>query len=192
MKYIILGILSLALFAGTIAGALYFTGNLNEESLQRVLGREVAPDPDAPPAASTSVGPLAEALREKEQEIAEREAALAERERQVAIRIEEISRLQAKLEELQDELDTSMDNADTARQERIRVQAISIAAMKAQNAAQLLMSFSPEEAADILYFESGGKSIIDTRAQGAILDALDTDFATSLLRAHQSSASATP
>ena len=187
MKYILLAIASLVIFSGTIAAALFLTGNFNEETLQRLIQREVVMDTNTEAAGVTDVGPVAEALRMKEQELAEREAAFAEEKRQFELRLGELQVLQTKVDQVLAEIDASMADADTARQDKIRVQATSIAAMKADKAAQLLQSFSPEEAAEILYIASGGKQVIEERPLGKILDALDTDFLTSVLRAHQDS-----
>ena len=187
LKYLLLGVISLVSFGATIATALVVSGNLNRETLDRLLQRGPQLEADAPAAAGGEVGPLAQALREKEQQLEEREASLDAREKEQAAREESLKLLQEELAAQQKAIANSMEDEEVARRARVQSTAISIAEMKADKAAGLLSGggFTPEEAAEILYFEANGKATIDKGDQGKILDAMDIDFATQVVRAQQ-------
>ncbi len=165
-------------FVATILLMLYFTGNLDQESIARLLRRGEMPLLEPAPRAHDA-DPLMAALREKERALAERERHIAEEERRLALMRQELSTLRDNVERILREVDESLDEADEAYGERIQRVAESIASMEAQNAAETLMSelFTPQEAAEIL------QRIEEDRTRGNILNEMTPERAALILQA---------
>ncbi|MFO7975982.1 MAG: hypothetical protein R6V12_15260 [Candidatus Hydrogenedentota bacterium] len=157
---------------------LYFTGNLNRESLSGLWGREEADAAAAQPYRA-EVEPLIAAVREKEQELKQREAEIEEEEKRLSLMRKELESLRDNLEKILADVNTSLDGADEAQDQRLTTVAESVASMEAKNAAETLMSelFTPEEAAMVI------ERIEEERTRGNILNEMEPDKAALVLQA---------
>lgn len=180
MKYVAMLLLALFFFAGTLAGALALTGNLNGEGMQRIMGNapEVA---EATETKEDPLGPLARQLKNKEDELKKQEERLKQRESQLNTREQSLQELSDKLDALRMELNTNIDEAEMARQQEIETVATTLTEMKADKAAEALSNFPVEEQADIL------RKIEKSKDRGKILEAMRPEDATRALQAMQDS-----
>jgi flagellar motility protein MotE (MotC chaperone) len=178
IKYALLGLMGLLSFVGTLIGLLALTGNLSWERLQQVANpvpARTAPASSAP----DPVGPLAEALKQKEAQLRKLEQNLSAREARVEQREKELNRLRGDLEGLRAEISSAMDEADTDQEARRKTVADTLAAMRPENAARTLQGMSRDEVAAIL-------NLVPARSRGKIMDAMrEQEFATGVLQALQ-------
>ena len=175
MKIIAFGVLGMLSFLGALALGLGATGNLNRDALDRVRGVESALDT---PLAATqdSLSPLAQQLRQKEESLRQRDRQLNEREQQLARREEELAQVRNELEQLRDVIDGSLGEADTERRVRMTTIAITLTNMRPKQAAQQLNGLPVEDVAEILL------QVERPKDRGAIMQELETDLATQVLR----------
>lgn len=172
-------VLTVSLFAGigVLLAALYLSGALTKEGLRKLLDVEPAPVTENVAAVSEAQIPeVVKALNEREQELDEREAAL----KTEAARIDEtraqLEELRTVLRDLVADASQSLDEADAEHQQRLQNVALSLGAMKAQQAAEAISAWAPEDAAVVL-------QMIEERPRGKILDNLNPDEAAAILRA---------
>lgn len=161
----ILGMLMLGVvvFLAALVGPMAATGNLNPETIMRLLGREEAPEPVWNP--DDDLGPLAlkisaeqDRLREWEERLSEEDTRLTQRERDLDATLDEITGIQT-------EISSAIDQLDSEQQASILAIAKTLESMAAANAAIDLEGMSPEDAARIL-------PLIKDRSRGKILDAM--------------------
>lgn len=176
MKMILTAVVILAVFVGTIVGAMALTGNLTKERLERV----VKGPPPPPPKEETpdDVGPWARALRDRETELDKREADLAEREKRVTQMLADLDELRTQVQDIQKQIRASLDAEDEDRGKRLDDIAKSLGQMKPANAAKTLDDWPVSDAADIL-------RRVSERDRGKILDGMDPSKAAAILRALQ-------
>lgn len=178
IRYLLLGGIGIFSFLGSLAGILAVTGNLSPELWKRMVAPAPAPAATAP-APQDSLGPLAEALKQKETHLTLREQELRQREARVEQRERELDRLRADLEVLRVEISTAMDTADEEQQARRKTVADTLAAMRPENAARTLQSMGRDEVAAIL-------NLVPARSRGKIMDAMkEQDVAAGVLQALQ-------
>ncbi|MCC6145628.1 MAG: hypothetical protein IT368_17615 [Candidatus Hydrogenedentes bacterium] len=175
LRMIVFLFLAVAAFVGALAAMLALTGNLNAESLGRLMNREeaVPAAPAAPP--EDSLGILASQLKAKETELDEREKALDEQEKQLATRLEELQQLQRQIEETSQQLQGVIDETDEERAERLSTVATTVSAMKADKAALALQGLPDDEVAEIL------RKVKD-KDRGKIVEAMDAERASRILQ----------
>lgn len=179
MKFLLLGLISVISFLGTLVGALALTGNLSADAVKRIVSGTPAESAAPGPTSRDPLGPLAEALNQKEAQLKEREQALRQREARVEQREKELERLRADIETMRSEISTAMDEADAQQEERRKTVADTLAAMRPENAARTLESMPRDEVAAIL-------NLVPNRNRGKIMDAMkEPDTASDVLQALQ-------
>lgn len=180
MKIVIYALAALLAFALTLAGALAVTGNLSGEALARIAGGDPAPGLPAPgaPAVSDPLSPVAQQLKRREDALLEREARLKTWEAQLIQREGSLESLRKELESLQKQLNTTVAEAEADRKSRLEAVAITIEKMRPERAAERLLGLPTEEAAEILV-------LVRDKARGKIIEAMDADQATRVLRVMQ-------
>jgi len=181
MKILLYALVGIVSFAACLAALLLVTGNLNQETLDRLMGGE-APKTEETATAATSasdeLGSLADRLKQKEAALLKRETDLDQRETQLNERETNLQQLIAQMETLRAEIDATIEDREKERSARLQSIAVSMEAMKADKASQVLKELAdenPEDAARVF-------SLIKTEEGGKILDALDPSDATRILR----------
>lgn len=171
-KFFIL-VFALGSFAGAVVGPLALSGNLNQEGLNKLLGKApaapAAGEAGAPGADGTvvqgDVEPLAAALKAREEEIARREEEVRKQEEVLRKMMTDLDTMRDDLATMQTQIDEKINKEDDARKERMQEVALSLAKMKPANAAASLESWSAEDAAAVL-------RLVKDRERGKILDAM--------------------
>lgn len=182
MKLVLLLLLAVLSFAGTVALAMLMTGSLNPESINRLLGREMEMEMAGDPAMTTSqnLSGLAEQLKAKGDELTARELALNEREAQLNKRETELATLRTEVEAIQKQISGSLEDENADRTVRLKTVALSVESMKADKAAGILANYPPEDAAEIL-------QEIQDKNRGKILESMEPEFATKVLQSMRDS-----
>ncbi len=133
----------------TLAGTLALTGQLNSESLNKLLGR--AEDSQEPvKEESEEVDPLAQQLKERARQLEQEQAQLAEERKRLQIAQQELEELQDQLEQILQELTALKQEADADYQTRLQDAALTLGAMDDRKAAEALQQWPPEYAAEVL------------------------------------------
>jgi flagellar motility protein MotE (MotC chaperone) len=174
LRLILFLVLALLAFVGALAAMLALTGNLNQESLSRIINREEALPPE-PVQQEDSLGVLAAQLKAKEAELAAREEELDEQEKQIETRLQELQALQRQIEETSLQLQGVIDETDEEREQRMTTVATTVSAMKPDKAALALQGLPDDEVADIL------RKVKD-KDRGKIVDAMDAERASRVLQ----------
>ncbi|MDZ4860647.1 MAG: hypothetical protein SGI88_16850 [Candidatus Hydrogenedentes bacterium] len=172
-------VLTMSLFAGVavLIAAVYLSGALTKEGLRKLLDVEPAAVVETvEPASEAQISEVVKALNERELELNDREAALKTEAARVEATRVQLEELRTVLRDLVADATQSLDEADSDRQERLQNVALSLGAMKAQQAAEAIGAWAPEDAAVVL-------QMIEERARGKILDNLSPDEAAAILRA---------
>lgn len=164
MRILLFMALAVIAFLAAILVPLAMSGNLNSESLERLLGRE--PEPSTIVEEKDPLGPLAQKLQERERALDTFEQSLNERAARLDQREREIDETLEQIEEIQDRIGQQMDEMDAERQERIGKLADMIGAMDPREAAEDLEALSPEDAAEVLI-------LVKDRTAGSILDEME-------------------
>ena len=176
MKLLGLALLALVSFAAALVGMVAASGNLSKESIEQLIKK---PEPQVvAEQAQDDVGPLARALREREQKLDERQRAVSEREARVSQMLAELDELRAEVLAIQKQIQAALDSEETDRQTRLEDVAKSLAEMKPTNAAQVLEDWPVEDAAEVL-------RLIKEKDRGKILDGMEPAKTAVLLRALQ-------
>ena len=176
MKIVLFAVLALISFVGALAGALAMTGNLSAEALTQVIsGAPAAEEQHKAEPETDALGPLAQQIKKKENDLKEREQQLEQRESQIAQREQELTQLQKKLEDLQKQVNGGLEDAEKERRARIQTVAQTIEGMKSQKAAESLENMPPEDAAAVL-------GLVKPKERGKIVEAMKTEAATRVLR----------
>lgn len=181
MKIVILLLAAALSFAACLALLLLATGNLNQDALNRLMGKEsdVAQEQKQGNGnTASSVGTLAERLKQRELELDAKEKRLAEQEEQLAESEARLQQLRNEIGELNAEVLGVLDDQKKQREIRLQSWAVRLQSMKATKAAEHISSLvdeSPEDAAAVL-------NMIDSDESGKIMDALDPDDLTSIYR----------
>lgn len=172
---IVYGMGFLLVFAGTVAGMLAATGNLNKGTVDKILKRDASQT--APVEEADPLDPLLAQVKEQLKDLEDRDKALDDREAKLQLREKNVSDLFDKTNDTFKQLQEAADTEDAARAARMKDAATTLAEMKAENAATVLSEYPDiQEAAEIL-------RMIKEKDRGKILDAIkDTKQASLLLR----------
>jgi flagellar motility protein MotE (MotC chaperone) len=138
------------------------SGNLNKESIDKILGREVLLEPNEPDPAST----LLQSLNEERERLTAWDADLKKRENLLALREADLSSTVKEVQAMQEQINSSMDTLDEEAMAGIEEVAKTLGTMKPDNAAKDLEAMTPEQAAKLL-------PLIEERSRGKILDAME-------------------
>jgi len=166
MKIVGLLLVLLLAIGGTLAIVLAVTGNLNAESIDRIV-KGPPPPPEHPEDIPDGLLDIASALNEREKKLDEEMKAVQQERKQLELLQRQNGELRAELRGLLDQLTLTLDTADEDQVARIQAAADTIAAMNPKKAAPALSEWSPEQVAAILL-------LIDADVRGSILDVMDT------------------
>lgn len=176
MKAILYLLLALISFALTVVGMLAYTGDLNKEGLDKLMGWnqpeapiETKPEPD-------ELSEMAKALQERENELDAREEDLGKQQQRLNETQDQMEELRNNLKDLIAQLTQSVDTIDADTQARLQDVADSLAGMKPDSAALVLEEYPPNQGARLL-------QLIDERARGKILDKMNEKKAAEFLQA---------
>lgn len=177
MKTVLYGLIAILAFLVSLVLALALTGNFSKEALNRLMNNEPEMTAEAQPEADP-LGPLAAQLKKKQEELKAREAELQAREAQLEQRAQSLAQLQTQLEEIQQKLYGSLEDAEAEQALRLKTIAVTVEAMKPDKAAERLAKMPPDDVAEIL-------AQVKDKSRGKIVEAMDPEFATNVLRAMQ-------
>lgn len=178
MKILFFLLLALLSFALTVAGMLAYTGNLNKEGLDKILGRtepaiasesESEPEPD-------ELSETTRALQEREKALANREQNLERQQQRLNETQDQMEELRGTLEDLIAQLTQTADTMDANEKTRLQEVAKSLGSMKEDQAAMVLEEWPAEQGAQLL-------QLIEERTRGKILDKMNERKAAEFLSA---------
>ncbi|GMV99640.1 MAG: hypothetical protein AMXMBFR84_07790 [Candidatus Hydrogenedentota bacterium] len=177
-KFITILMLFILAFAGTILGALSLTGNLNQETLKKLMGKQEPAVALEAVEKADEVGEKALSLKKREEEVEAKAAQLKAQEDRLKELIQQNEELRDEVSQLIAQMSTSLDEADAAKQAQLQEVSKSLEKMKAKQAALTIETWTPEDAARVLL-------LMGERQRGAILDGLDPEIASRFLQAIQ-------
>ncbi|MCC6486806.1 MAG: hypothetical protein IT364_04840 [Candidatus Hydrogenedentes bacterium] len=177
MKVLLYAVAALLSFALALVGLMAYSGSLNKEGLDKLLGHK----PPAAPAAPAEPGAddlsaTAKALKEREEELDAREDELKLQQQRLEDTQSQMEELRGTLQELIAQLTESADLRDANEEARLKAVADSLAGMKPQQAALALEQWPPSQAAQLLL-------LVEDRVRGKILDGVNQDKAAEILKA---------
>lgn len=177
MKVLLYAVAALLSFVLALVGLMAYSGSLNKEGLEKLLGREQPAAPIAPaePGAD-DLSATANALKEREEELAAREAEIKLEQQRLEDTQAQMEELRGTLQELIAQLTESADLRDANEEARLKAVADSLAGMKPQQAALALEQWPPSQAAQLLL-------LVEDRVRGKILDGVKQDKAAEILKA---------
>ena len=179
MKAFVIMVMAIFVLVATLAGGIYMVGGFTKEGMAKLLGIEPAKvEKPAEPASAEQIPELVKALKERATELDERDAALRTEEKRVQETRAQLEELRATLQQLVAEATKSLDKADADKQARLENVALSLGSMKPASAAEAIADWPPEDSAMML-------QMIEDRARGKILDAMQPDKAAAILKAMQ-------
>lgn len=180
MKILIFLVVPFFVFGATLLGVVAATGHLNQESFQRILGKEVTKEAtgEEHKVTADSLGALAQQLKQRESAIAAKEKELAESETRLEARKKSLDQQAVELKTLMEQIDGNLAQAEQDRQAKIKAQALSVANMDAESAAKALESLPTQDAAAILLD-------VKDKQRGEILNNLTPEKAATILKALQ-------
>lgn len=176
LKLIITLLIAILCFAGSLAGLLAYSGNLSKEGFNKLL----SPKPAAQKTeeATTEKGDessaLAQALKQREEELDQREAKVREEEERLKKSRTDLESLRAELQNIQTQIGASVKAVDADRKKRMEDVALSLSKMKATGAAEVVSSWPVEDAIAIL-------RLVKDKERAKILDAMKPEQSAALL-----------
>jgi flagellar motility protein MotE (MotC chaperone) len=176
MKILFFLLLALLSFALTVAGMLAYTGNLNKEGLDKILGRTepaIASEPELEP---DELSETTRALQEREEALATREQNLERQQQRLTETQDQMEELRGTLEDLIAQLTQTADTMDANEMTRLQEVAKSLGSMKEDQAAMVLEEWPAEQGAQLL-------QLIEERTRGKILDKMNERKAAEFLSA---------
>ncbi len=182
MRLLIVVILSVVSFIGTLVGVLALTGNLSGESLQKL----VAPSSTASQKVSISrpsiqedtIATLIEQIQKKEASLKQKEEEIKKKEEEIKLKSQELQQMQSKIESVQKELSSKLEIDKKEKAVQMQTIAVTLSGMKPDKAAERLKTMSPDEIAEIL-------SYVKPKERGKIVEALDAQLAAQVLQSLQ-------
>ena len=177
MKLIMLVLAGLLVFVGTVVGALAATGNLNQSSIDALMGKEVTPvNADGIPVNAPKTSEARELQQQREQ-LTARAKTLDEREAQLNIREQNLQQLQQEIDGKIDQLGGSLEEAEQKRKERLMSAVNTLQEMKADAAADAIKRYPIEDQAEML------NMITKDKDRAKILEAMDPEDTARVLKA---------
>lgn len=178
LKWIGILVVAVLFFAGSLAGLLAFNGNLSKEGLEKLRHPKTAEQKaeagaasDAPEDESSA---LAQALKQRAEELDKREAKLREEEERIKKARTDLESLRAEVQSVQTQISASVKTVDSDRQKRMADVALSLSKMKASNAAETLKTWPVQDAVGVL-------RLVKDKERAKILDAMPPEQSAALL-----------
>ena len=178
MKFLLYGFIALISFVAALVGALAATGNLSQESLDKLMGKaEGVPETAGENmyAEEDQMSALARALKEREAALKKKSSDLETRSKALDTREAELRRLESSIQTRLEELNSLMGDADKERQARQQTIASTLQEMDSKKAAERVAGLDPEEAVAIL-------RLVDEKERAKIMEDMTTDDAIRLMR----------
>ena len=168
IKFILLLLVALIAFAGTVAAILAITGNLTQESLTKIVSPPPPPVETAPEAKPDETDAVIRALQAREEDLNKREAAVKEEEDRLKKEQADLEVLRTQLVGIQQEIGKTIQAEDADHLKRVQNVALSLAKMKPAQAAKTLGTWSVQDVAKVLRF-------MKDKERGKLLDAIASD-----------------
>jgi len=163
-------------FVLTVLGAMALTGNLNRESIDRLLNRQEQEAPVKKQA--DDLDPFLRSLNKEREAVKKREERVRLAEDALDLRERQNQDLLAEIDEKLTQLQEAMTEADDEREQRLKDDAKSLAEMSEKKAAETLNELPIEDATQILRY-------MKEKPRGKILDEMEPRKAALLLSSTQ-------
>jgi flagellar motility protein MotE (MotC chaperone) len=163
----LIAILGIAIvgFLGAVVGMLAATGNLNKDTLDKMLGTESDSTAEAVPLDDPSSA-LVKALKSERERLAQQKIELDKRDEMLSLREREVDSTLTAIQELQVQINAAMTTLDEAQEANLQELAKTLENMKSQEAAIALAAMEPKDAVKLL-------PLIKDRDRGKIMDAMN-------------------
>ncbi len=177
MKIVLMLLGAVTVFMLSLVGILAATGNLNQDRLDQLLGRESG-EPEKAAVDNTPLDPIARQMQKREQTIAQKERELKDYEAQLNQRASELDALYQQVQAAQEQLDETIGSAEESRQAEIETVANTVANMKPKAAAERLENMPIEDMVEVL------RKVKD-KDRGKIVQEMKMETAAEVLRKMQ-------
>ncbi len=182
MRILLLVLIAILSFVGTLGGVLFMTGNLSKESLSKLMGGSEGKTPQVVSTSAIqsedSLMSLIEQIKKKEEELKKKEAELRKKEQELNNFSQQLKEIQSKIEASQNEVAKMMEVDSEDRAIKLQTIAMTLAEMKPDKAAERLKTMPPDDIAEILTY-------IKPKERGKIVEALDAQLASQVLQSLQ-------
>ena len=171
MKLLLYIGIALVVFCGVVAGALYFKGALNTETLASLRGSPADEGEETEGAPVSEEGKqlmtLATALKEKEKQLAQREDDVGKEENRLDQERKELENIRKEIEALLKMMGEQVDTLDAEKEKELLDLAKTYEAMDEKKAGEILSKMPLDDAVSIL-------KRITTRKRGPIVQEMPT------------------
>lgn len=185
MKFALMGFGFVTVFTLSLIGTMAATGNLNQDAVNRLMGKEVEQPAPAAGAAHGAAGgeadaadPITRQLQKQRAELEAKEKELKEYEAQLNQRASELDALYNQVQTAKAEFEAAVGEAEKKHAEEIETVANTVAAMKPTNAAERLASMPVPDVVEVL------RKVKD-KNRGKIVEAMEPEAAAEVLRKMQ-------
>ncbi|HOQ31217.1 MAG TPA: hypothetical protein PLA12_01770 [Candidatus Hydrogenedens sp.] len=181
MRFLLIIILAVISFVGTLVGILAVTGNLSKESLQKLVSPSPATQKVTIPQSNVqedTIATLIEQIQKKEASLKQKEEEIQKKEEEIKAKSQELQQMQSKIESIQKELSSKLGEDKKEKAVQMQAIAVTLSGMKPDKAAERLKTMNPDEIAEIL-------SYVKPKERGKIVEALDAQLAAQVLQALQ-------
>jgi flagellar motility protein MotE (MotC chaperone) len=171
MRMLLTIIIALVFFSAAVAVPMWLTGKFTKENIQKITNPK---PPETKAAEGDDVGPLAQALKAREEELKKREAKVQQDEERLQKMQTDLDQIRSEIQSVQTKITASLKTADAEREKRLQDVALSMTKMKPEKAAEAFKEWPPDEAAEVF-------RLMKDKERGKILDAMDTKQAAAIL-----------
>lgn len=186
MKIVLMLLGAMTVFSLTLVGMLAATGNLNQDALDRLMGKEVEVKPGAGGehgaegghTDDTPVDPITKQILKQREELVKKEQELKDYEQQLNQRAAELDALYQQVQSAKQEFEASVSAADAARQVEIEAVANTVSNMKPSAAAERLENMPIPDMVEVL-------RAVKDKDRGKIVEAMKPETAAEVLRKMQ-------
>ncbi len=182
MRLLLIIILSILSFIGTIVGMLAVTGNLSAEAMKKMLSPSSGVAQQSPISRPNiqedTIATLIEQIQKKEALLKQKEEEIKKKEEELKLKAQELQQIQSNIEGIQKELSSKLEGDKKDRAVQMQTIAVTLSGMKPDKAAERLKTMNPDEIAEIL-------SYVKPKERGKIVEALDAQLAAQVLQALQ-------
>jgi flagellar motility protein MotE (MotC chaperone) len=185
MKIVLIVLGAVTVFTLTLVGMLAATGNLNQDALDRLMGKEVEAAGEAGhgaggehAATEEPVDPITKQIMKQREELASKERELKDYEQQLNQRAAELDALYQQVQTAKQEFEASVGAADAARQMEIEAVANTVSNMKPAAAAERLENMPIPDMVAVL-------RAVKDKNRGKIVEAMSPETASEVLRKMQ-------
>ena len=188
MKFVMILLGALAMFAVGMVGILAATGNLNQDAIDRLMGKEVESDAHGAEGhgeegahgegAATNPDPITRQIQKQREDLATREAAVKAQEEQLNQRKSELDALYEQIQQAKSEFESTVSESEERRQVEIETVANTVSNMAPKKAAESLESMPIPDVVQVL------RKVKD-KDRGKIVEAMKPELAAEVLRKMQ-------